>query len=92
MKLWTIILAVVIFIGMPLGADAASITNRDTEVHQIKARKPGRNWVFVQVNPNGSKFFNCRHGCEVVLEKTGSSVQLETDADIVIKDGQLTVR
>ncbi len=88
---WSVILIVTaVFIGLPLLADAASISNQDNEVHQIKGRKPGRDWVFIEINPRGTKYFNCRNGCELVLEKTGSSIQLDTDADVVIRDGVLT--
>ncbi len=88
---WPVILIVTaVFIGLPLLADAASISNDDNELHHIKGRKPGRNWVYIQINPRGTKYFNCRNGCELVLEKTGSSIQLDTDADVVIRDGVLT--
>ena len=88
---WSVILIVTaVFIGLPLLADAASISNQDNEVHQVKGRKPGRDWVYVEINPRGTKFFNCRNGCELLLEKTGSSITLDTDADVVIRDGVLT--
>ena len=88
---WSVILIVTaVFIGLPLLADAASISNDDKEVHNTKGRKPGRDCVYIQINPRGTKYFNCRNGCELVLEKTGSSIQLDTDADVVIRDGVLT--
>jgi hypothetical protein len=32
------------------------------------------------------------YGCELVRVKTGSTVQLDTDKDLVIRKGELTVR
>ena len=92
MRRLSIFIIVAILIGLPFLVDAASIMNKDNEVHQIKGRKPGEGWVYVDINPNGTKYFNCRHGCELVLVKTGSSVQLDTDGDVVINHGELTVK
>jgi hypothetical protein len=92
MKMYSMILTIAILIGLPILVDAASIENGDSEVYQIKGRVTGKNWVYVTINPNGTKYFNCRFGCELVLEKTGSSVQLETDGDVVIRKGVLTVK
>ena len=92
MRLSSIYILVGLLVGLPIMADAASIMNRDSEVHQIKGRKDGKDWVFIDINPNGTKYFNCRHGCELVLVKTGSSVQLDMDEDVVIRHGELTVK
>jgi hypothetical protein len=92
MKLFSIYIFIILFLGLPILADAASIMNRDNEVHQIKGRKSGEDWVYVDINPNGTKYFNCRHGCELVLVKTGSTVQLDTDEDVVIRNGELTIK
>ena len=92
MRLFLILTLMTLVVAVPMLVDAASIMNRDNEVHQIKGRRSGGNWVYVEINPNGTKYFNCRHGCELVLEKTGSSVELDTDGDVVIRNGMLTVR
>jgi hypothetical protein len=92
MRVCTMFIVMVLLVGLPILAGASSISNRDTEVHQVKGRKSGENWVYIDINPNGTKYFNCRHGCELVLIKTGSSVQLETDGDVVIRHGELTVK
>jgi len=92
MRLSSIYILVALLVGLPIMADAASIMNRDSEVHQIKGRKAGEDWIYIEINPNGTKYFNCRHGCELVLVKTGSSVQLDTDEDVVINHGELTVK
>jgi hypothetical protein len=92
MRRCSIAILVALLIVLPIVVDAASISNRDSEVHQIKGRKPGENWVYVDINPNGTKYFNCRYGCELVLVKTGSSVQLDTDEDVVIRHGELSVK
>ena len=88
------LLSITIFIllGLPGLVSAASIKNDDSEVHQVKGRASSKGWVYVEVNPNGTKYFNCRYGCELIIEKTGSKVQLETDADVVIKNGVLEVK
>jgi hypothetical protein len=92
MKRCSIFIVIAILISLPILVDAASIENGDSEVHQIKGRVTGKEWVYVEVNPNGTKYFNCRFGCELVLEKTGSSVQLEKDGDVVIRNGVLNVK
>ena len=97
MKKLLFFIAMAVLIAWPIPGDAASIKNDDKEIHLIKVRiigggYSGGKWVYVEVSPNGSKFFNCRFGCELVLEKTGSAVQLETDADVVIKKGELIVK
>ena len=92
MRRFSILIIVAILIGLPILVDAASIMNKDNEVYQIKARKAGKDWVYVDINPKGTKYFNCRHGCELELVKTGSSVVLDTDGDVVINHGVLTVK
>ena len=92
MKRCLLYITIAILMALPNFGNAASIKNDDKEVHQIKGRTSGKSWVYVEVNPNGAKFFNCRFGCELILEKTGSAVQLETDADVVIKNGVLETK
>ena len=92
MKRYIMFILPAILIALPILVDAASIENGDNEVHQIKGRVTGEEWVYVEVNPNGTKYFNCRFGCELVLVKTGSSVQLETDGDVYIRNGILKVK
>ena len=92
MRLCSIYIIVALLAGLPILVYAASIKNTDNEVYQIKGRKSGGDWVYVDINPRGTKYFNCRHGCELVLEKTGSSVQLDEDGDVVISRGVLTVK
>ena len=98
MKRYLLCIVVAVLVGWPIWGDAASIKNDDGEVHLIKGRVTGKGrrgveqWVYIEINPNGAKYFNCRFGCELVLEKTGSSVQLETDADVVIRHGVLEVK
>ena len=92
MKRYLFIFTLSVLMGLPILADAASIKNEDSEVRQVKGRVTGKNWSYVVINPNGAIFFNCRFGCELVIEKTGSAVELETDADVVIKNGILKVK
>jgi len=92
MKKYSIYITIAILISLPILVDAASIENADNEVYQIKGRVTGKDWVYVTINPNGTKYFNCRFGCELVLEKTGFSVQLETDGDVVIRKDILKVK
>jgi hypothetical protein len=92
MRRFSILIIVAILIGLPILVDAASIMNSDNEVYQIKGRKAGEDWVYVDINPKGTKYFNCRHGCELELVETGSSVVLDTDGDVVINHGVLTVK
>ena len=92
MKKQLFILALAVLMTLPTPCLAASLTNEDKQVHQVKGRKPGKGWVYIEINPSGTKYFNCRFGCELVLEKTGSAVELEEDADVVIKNGVLIVK
>ena len=92
MKKFLLLIAMAVWFGFSGLCSAASIKNEDKEVHQIKGRVSGKDWIYVEVNPNGAKFFNCRFGCELVLEKTGSAIQLETDADVIIRNGVLRIK
>ena len=92
MRKYLVIVALAIMMGFPNLGIAASVKNEDNKVHQIKGRKPGKDWVYREINPRGALYFPCRHGCEIVLEETGSSVTLEKDADVVIRKGELRVK
>ena len=92
MKRYLLLITIAVLMGLPSLGNAASIKNEDKEVHQIKGRRSGGYWVYVEVNPNGAKFFNCRHGCELILVKTGSEIKLESDADVIIKKGVLKIK
>ena len=87
-----LLIAIAVSMALPNWGLAASIKNEDNQVHVIKGRVTGKDWVYVQVNARSTKIFNCRIGCELVLEQTGSAVQLETDADVVIVKGELRIR
>ena len=92
MKKYLLPIAIIILMGLPNLVDAASIKNEDDQIHVVKGRKPGKDWVYVTINPRSAKIFNCRQGCELELEKTGSYLQLETDADVIIRKGELYIR
>ena len=67
MKRYLLFITIAVLMALPSLGNAASIKNEDSEVHQIKGRVSGKNWVYVVVNPKGTKYFNCRFGCELVL-------------------------
>ena len=92
MKKYVLLIAVAVLMASSGWGLAASIKNEDSQVHVIKGRVTGKDWVYVQINPRSTKIFNCRIGCELVIEKTGSSVQLETDADVIIFKGEFRIR
>ena len=92
MKKYIVIIALAVSFAIPSVGMAASVKNEDNKVHEVKGRKPGKDWVYREINPRGALYFNCRHGCELVLEETGSSVTLEEDADVVIRKGELIVK
>ena len=92
MKTSLLVFTLIAFIGLPIFSNAASIKNEDSEVRQVKVRRSGENWVYVEVNPKGAKYFNCRFGCEIAIDQTESAVQLETDADVIIKNGVLVIK
>ena len=92
MKKYIVIFTLAIGLAIPNLGMTASIKNEDNKVYEVKGRKPGKDWVYREINPRGALYFDCRFGCEIVLEETGSSIVLEEDADVVIRHGKLKVR
>ena len=87
--LLAVLVAILVF---PNTGVAAPVKNEDNKVYEIKGRKPGKEWVYREINPRGALYFDCRFGCEIVLEETGASITLEEDADVVIRHGTFKVR
>jgi hypothetical protein len=86
------LLIVTFLIALPAILYAASIYNSDTRPHKIKARLSGGEWIHTVIYDTGTRYFSCRFGCEIVVVETGSSIELESDEDIVIDEGELRVR
>jgi hypothetical protein len=77
---------------LPNIISAASIYNTDSKPHLVKGRTIGGGWIHTTIHNGGTRYFRCRYGCQVIVIKTGSEIVLESDADIVISNGELRVR
>ena len=92
MRKYLIVIFVSLLMILPNIIYAASIHNSDSEPHLVKGRTINGSWVYVTVSSRGTRYFRCRHGCQIEVVKTGSTVVLESDADIVISNGELRIR
>ena len=79
-------LVVLLLMTSPNIIRAASIHNSDSKPHLVKGRTINGGWVHVTVSSRATQYFRCRHGCQIEVVKTGSTVVLESDADIVISN------
>lgn len=71
---------------------AASLYNSDTEEYRIKIRSKPDPWVLVTLYQGSYKYFDCTYGCEIQIIETGSTIRLESDADVIIDNGTLKTR
>ena len=86
-----ILLAVCTFI--PHVSLAASVRNNDGRDYRIRSRDLARQqWIYGTLYSFGSVYFACRYGCEIEVIDTGSTIQLDSDAEIAIDGGELRVR
>ena len=91
MKRFWILLLAISLLALPNIIYAASLYNNDSVAYACKIRAAmGLNEM--QVYPNSTEYFDCSNGCEITLIKTGQSIKLESDADLVIDDGELKRR
>ena len=89
-----VIVLAVFTIMMTVGQtlSAASLYNSDTEEYRIKFRSKGDPWVLITLNQGSYKYFDCTYGCEIKILETGSTIHLESDADVIIDNGTLKTR
>ncbi len=92
MKRFSVLVIVGLLLALPNILWSASLYNSDGRPHEIKARLIGGAWIRTTVYSRGTRYFSCIYGCEIIVLETGSSVTLESDADIVISDGILRLR
>lgn len=92
MRKYLIVLVVSLLMTLPNIILAASIHNSDSKSHLVKGRTINGGWIHVTISSRGTQYFRCRHGCQIEVVKTGSTVVLESDADIVISNGELRIR
>lgn len=88
-------LAFAIFMAiMTLGktVSAASLYNGDTEAYKIKIKSKRDPWVFITLYQGSYKYFDCTYGCIIEILETGSTIRLESDADVIIDGGKLKTR
>lgn len=92
MRKYVMVLVVSLLMTSPNIIDAASVYNSDSRPHKVKGRTIGGSWVHTTIYNGGHRYFRCRYGCQVTVIETGSTIVLESDADIVISNGELRVR
>ena len=92
MKKYCLLLIAVMLLTLPNVLFAASLVNRDGKPHKIKGRREGSGWVRFTIYPGGNKYYDCRYGCEIKVLDTGSTIYVESDADVVISNGILRIR
>ena len=91
MKILRIVWLAISFVALTSTAYAASLYNRDNVAYACKiTAEMGVNEM--QVYPNSTEYFDCTYGCEITLVKTGQTIKLESDADLVIDNGELKRR
>ena len=91
MKRFRIVLLAISFMALTNTIYAASLYNSDSVAYACKIRA-GMGLNEMQVYPNSTEYFDCTYGCEITLVKTGQTIKLESDADLVIDDGELKRR
>jgi hypothetical protein len=87
--------ALALFVAiMTLGKtlSAASLYNSDTEDYRIKIRSKRDPWVLMTLYQGSYKYFDCTYGCEIKILESGSTIRLESDADVIIDSGTLKIR
>jgi len=91
MKRFRIVLLAISFMASTNTIYAASLYNSDSVAYACKIRgEMGFNEM--QVYPHSTEYFDCAYGCEITLVKTGQTIKLESDVDLVIDDGELKKR
>jgi hypothetical protein len=92
MKKYCLLLIAAMLLTLPNILRAASLVNRDGKPRKIKGRSEGSGWMRTTIYPGGNRYFDCRYGCEIKVLDTGSTIYLESDADVVISNGILRRR
>jgi hypothetical protein len=82
-----VIVASMMAFGKPLLG--ASLFNSDAKEYGVKIRSRGHSWVFTTLYERSYKYFDCTFGCEITIAETGSTIRLESDADVFIDQGIL---
>ena len=91
MKRFRVVFLVIFLVALTSTVYAASLYNSDDVVYACKIRA-GEGLNEMQLYPNSTEYFDCTYGCEITLVKTGQTIKLESDADLVIDDGELKRR
>jgi len=84
-----IVFIVILLLAWPNLICAASIYNDDNKPHRVKGRAINGSWIYTTIYSRGTRYFRCRYGCQIIMMDTGSEIVLESDSDIVIKNGEL---
>jgi hypothetical protein len=71
-------------------AFAGSLQNLDSDPYtcRIKQRMGVDEEI---VYPESTVYFDCTYGCEITLLKTGQTLKIESDKEIVIDDGEMKI-
>ena len=87
------LLIAALFLILPNLLCAASLKNTDGKPHKLKARAgESGGWIRTTIYPGGTRYFDCSYGCEIKVLDSGSTILLDSDADIVISGGILRTR
>ena len=86
-----ILVAICIFI--PHVSLAASLRNNDAGNYRVRGRSlTSKEWNYGTIHSFSSVYFRCRYGCEIEVLDTGSTIRVDSDAEIAIDGGELRVR
>ena len=91
MKRFRIVLLAISFMALTKAIYAGSLYNSDSVAYACKIRA-GTGLNEMQVYPDSTEYFDCTYGCEITLVKTGQTIKLQSDVDLVIDDGELKKR
>ena len=70
---------------------AGSLYNNDSIPYSVSI-KDANGLNTMELYPNSTEYFDCTYGCEIKLIKTGQTIKLESDADVLIDGGELRTR
>lgn len=76
-----------IIILLPTGINAATVENSDFVDYKIRAIYDNGRIVSATLYSRAEKYGICDYGCTLELLKTGQTIEVKPDDEIVIKDG-----
>jgi hypothetical protein len=86
------LLGAILLIFLPNAIHGASIYNSDLKPHRVQIEYKDGSHYFVTVYNSSTHYFDCNHGCQVKLVRTGYTRTLDADVVVIIDDGKLRLR